>query len=160
MDKNDFLDAMLNRKAIEGLCNSSIPGEPQKWRLLDDSDSFAIMATNPGLLRVRPTLKPVDMSVLIGSGIDCEFSDGDNWRPWSSLLGKIEGGRFFPQHSGFQAFGTCRPRQDYWHSLLNCSKMLCSQLASAGFDITKDCEHYSVLIHGTADDYCYPWAVE
>lgn len=64
--------------------------------------------------RVRPQLKPVDLSVLIESGIDCEFWEEEN-KVWVGKLTEIMPCDYsvYKTESGFYNF--CRPRMNHWH---------------------------------------------
>lgn len=68
-------------------------------------------------VRIKPQLTPVDLSVLIDSGIDCEFTDHKGGK-YLSRLAEIKGGYYWADQElyGMGGEAECRPRLDHWHS--------------------------------------------
>ena len=72
--------------------------------------------------RIKPTKKVIDLSVLIESGIDCEFSDEESFG--LNFLGTLtdQEGRDYHKYSGNSGDGFvryakyCRPRTKYIHA--------------------------------------------
>ncbi len=160
MDIKDFCRAVADGETIQirqcaGWLNATL------------EDGLDRMCGNPAQVRIAPALTSVDMSVLVGSGIDMQFCDGENgWRPWSSLLSKIEGNLYHPQHSatGEFCYSRCRPRMDYWHSSSNFVANIVGgrilQLERAGFAIENDHHHSCIKFTGLLDGYCWPWQAD
>lgn len=131
--------------------------------------------------QLKPKLKPVDMSVFIGSGIDCEFSN--NLVEFAiAYLKKIKEPNY-PYVFRNAGWTYCKPRMDYWFSPLNFidAGLIIGELRLAGFKV--DVEYYykdvvhasgnwgasggvepagilSFKISGLQDGYCWPWEVE
>jgi len=65
----------------------------------------------------KPELKPVDLSVLAKSGIDCEFFDVDGFCGFEpiGLLGKITNPVGYKSSKG-SYWPCCRPRMNHWHN--------------------------------------------
>ncbi len=113
-------------------------------------------------VRIAPTLKPVDMSVLVDSGIDCEFSGVECFADPAvgqiSAIGDEKGGYL----RGMTRYGYCRPRLDHWHSPKNCGgiPMIWKRLVEAGFDVELDEDAnyvHAFRISGESKGRCYPW---
>jgi len=154
MELKEFLQAMLGGKDMEG--RGHMPTGDQ-WRPLDVSEALTMFGNSPSLVRIAPTLKPVDMSVFIDSGIDCEFSHSSDFtRVTIGRIGSIAG-ETFNCHTGnsFTSHSKCRPRLDHWHSMNNCPDInIVQKLEMAGFDVTEDDCHIKVSL---SDSRCYPW---
>ena len=118
--------------------------------------------------KLEPELKPVDMSMLIGSGVDCAFSDDlrdlDTEEAFA-FLGKVnqESMRFLTTEN--YPFNYCKPRMNYWFSADNFDDVddLLTRLNKAGFEIilksTAD-GIVSFMIKDKKADRCWPWEVE
>lgn len=112
----EFLQAFADGKTVE--CVPSL-GDPVSC---NTEDEVARAWLDPGVgVRIKPELIPVDLSVILGIGIDCEFSNGNG--KWNiSLLADIVTDvtcttlGYVPSSSRGQVFGKCRPRMDHWHS--------------------------------------------
>lgn len=154
MKKSHFLKAMTDGVKMEGLSDDGV------WHSLDEGQAFRLFGDCQSLVRIAPTLKPVDMSVLVSSGIDCEFGTSDNeWYPWSSPLVGEKECTYFPLGApkrGIYAYSHCRPRQDYWHSLMNCETLMIKALEDAGFLININLNE-AVQFNGLQPNRCYPW---
>ena len=66
--------------------------------------------------RIKPTKKVIDLSVLIESGIDCEFSDsGDkNWHINKVAEGIYQGSLYSTELGEY--FEQCKPRMNHKHA--------------------------------------------
>lgn len=104
--------------------------------------------------------KPVDLSVLISSGIDCYFSDDPDY--WCCTLSAKE--KWTSEEITERRI---KPRMNYWFSWLNFSAEndWLYVLSDAGFLVEVDegdegdCVH-AFRITGLRDGYCWPWEVE
>ncbi len=81
------------------------------------------MASLPGyadLIRLKPTVKSIDIQALIESGIDCEFTDHKGGK-YISRLTSVKGGYYWSDQKlyGMGGEAECIPRMNYWHSLSN-----------------------------------------
>ena len=81
-------------------------------------DSFGHPENGPHLgcskdvWRIKPTKKVIDLSVLIESGIDCEFSEGISW--FFSTLKHHSNGVYMDVTSS--VWDKCRPRMNHKHA--------------------------------------------
>jgi hypothetical protein len=84
---------------------------------------------------IEPAPKKIDLSFLVGSGVDCEFSDtGSKWLFISQL--KCLRGDFYVPTNDPDGYQNCRPRMNYYMSPLNSN--LCgiwNVLSIAGFEV-------------------------
>lgn len=135
-------------------------------------DQFTVcqlkLMAEDGSIRIAPALKPVDMSVLVNSGIDCEFSDCkfSAGAPIGQLTGLSTKGEQHYNSSTGSCWPHCRPRQDYWHSLHNCpvldgegpfSTKTFNNLRGAGFDVRHGESGKIFYFTGVLVGRCYPW---
>lgn len=110
-----------------------------------------------------PVLTPVDMSVLVNSGIDCEFWDfvKPNLSFWSGLRRMTTTGGY-ERESG-TTWSHCQPRMGYWLSARNFrdAEEMIGKLCDAGFEVafTKSSDDWTLefKITGIADNRCWPW---
>ena len=112
MKLTELAQAMEDEKPIEAAnCDGA-------WFTQDKRDVI-LMAwmQNPNSVRIKPEKKPIDLSVLIQSGIDCVFWDGS-----IGVLSEISSA---PQYHmrvgtekshGYTPYSECRPRMNYWHN--------------------------------------------
>jgi len=137
---------------------------------------------NSDSVRIKPELKPIDLSVLIQSGIDCEFLD-ENSRTWyiAGALHSLDGKPLCYYNALHRESYKCRPRMNHWHSwqggecplpegfLVELRFRDGNELKSGYYsDITcirwSQDNHESDIIAfkviGTADTHCMPWDVE
>lgn len=116
--------------------------------------------------KLEPELKPVDMSVLVNSGVDCVFA------------GKHVGGLVVISESKTHPYKNdlndvrhrkCKPRMNYWFSAENFKdvKDLVKKLEEAGFEleiISKTIYGYTTItafmIKDKKANRCWPWEVE
>lgn len=135
----------------------------------NNTDNGPNLKSIPGNWRIAPTLKPVDLSVLIELGIDCEFSTHTRFGKGkqeiiiASLI-EIKEGRFYSD-KGIDS-PCCRPRLDHWHSCGNIpnhhAEPACRMLMVAGFNAYYSTEYNAVNIQSAEpliDGYCMPWLV-
>lgn len=116
--------------------------------------------------KLEPELKPVDMSVLMGSGIDCVFSNFNNFR--AQRIGSLTGISSDFYYCGVREKGYeyCKPRMNYWFSAENFEDVdgLMKSLAAAGFSVSKKLygglKTQSFMIKDLQDGFCWPWVVE
>lgn len=98
------------------------------WRDMDRTsalkNAFSICDTNCSTsIRIKPEVTPIDLSVLIQSGIDCEFSsfapaigatigilESINAIDQRLYVGNVDGS------GGNKDYNLCRPRMYHWHS--------------------------------------------
>ena len=118
MKLTELAKAVEDGKQIEVYNGSEWQPEKGAQALYDHADGFS------SDYRVKPEKKPIDMSVLIQSGIDCEF--------WSKLdigkhIGKLSrtqtttgiGQEYLKSDGsgGLKIYTRCSPRMgDHWHS--------------------------------------------
>ena len=70
---------------------------------------------SPGLYEIEPEPKIIDLSVLIESGIDCEFSDdGESWGI-GTLDKNYQSGLYLYQDVNNFSWRYCRPRMNHPH---------------------------------------------
>ena len=106
-----------------------------------------------------PKLVPVDMSVLVGSGINCEF-----WDLKGVYVGQLVGITDAPEYryrSLDDFWARCQP-PGYWFSAMNSRDVnaLIIKLRNAGFDVDRTHTGGPTVefrITGLADDRCWPW---
>lgn len=146
----------LKREAIEYLIG---------WRN-GESDLVVDMLSKT----IKSKLKPVDMSVLVGSGVDCVFCDCKDFKGMEfhySMLDKIK----LPEKSALDTLYVsynnvpwfyCKPRMNYWFSFHNfevSTPLIRRDLHDAGFDADLDAKDFSFIINGLREGYCWPWEV-
>ena len=117
--------------------------------------------------RWKPTKKPVDMSVLINSDIDCVFGDRE--------IGYLSKERRYQDCTDFHSakgdiWIECKPRMNHWfmtENLTRCPHRLVSELWEAGFTVTKERftskpgrDHVIFCITGLKAGYDWPWLIE
>ena len=101
--------------------------------------------------------KVVDMSILIRSGIDCEFYDADgDLCAYGELFSIDDDGKFISEFG--ESWSICVPRTEWWQSSLNINIAI-YELANAGFEYRLGINGQCVLFEGAKDDYVFPWVV-
>jgi len=124
--------------------------------------------------KLEPEIKPVDMSVLVNSGIDCLFSMrvGFDNSPVMCHLKCISPNGFTSEDD--LLWNYCKPRMNYWFSTENFKnvKGLMGKLEEAGFELEVMYKTIYIMgsdyitaitaftIKGLQDGYCWPWEVE
>jgi len=112
-----------------------------------------------------PKVTPVDMSVLVGSGIDCEFWDEGELKILGALNGfeksSVTTRNYYIDMTG-TLFELCKPRMGYWFSAMNFkdADKLVKELRAAGFAGEQTYTTGPTIefrITGIADDRCWPW---
>ena len=127
--------------------------------------------------RVKPELKPVDLSVLIESGIDCEMTRSTDES--ITVITKLD--EIYDSHTYLSiendVYGTCHPRHYHWHSwqggkcplpkgfevevLLRNGNSMTRNLKSYQWSHTGyDTDIIAFKVIGLEDGYCYPWERE
>lgn len=140
------------------------------------SDYFPAIDSNLDQWELRPIAKkPVDLSVLIKSGILCEFDAGEQ-NLWIGKLSRIGSGYYSMDMRGAcQAMASvCRPLMDHWHSWQGgeCplpdgvmvsvlhrkapSKTLNATGLSWGW-FNKEPDIIQFKVTGLVEGYCWPW---
>lgn len=118
-----------------------------------------------GRFRIKPKLVPVDMSVLVDSGVDCEFLSSTGTILLICKLAAGMGAASQPYRSGVigGCFSQCRPRMNHWHSTANCGESgpdVVLRLRDAGFNVeydASDAAFYIVADKALCDGRCWPW---
>ena len=90
-----------------------------RWRVASETNIILPYWLNlPNSVRIAPELKPIDLSVLIQSGIDCEFSISSRFDdPAVGKLTVIMECTDPYTRDGKVGHRTCQPRMgDHWHS--------------------------------------------
>jgi hypothetical protein len=116
----------------------------------------------------KPANKVIDLSVLIDSQIDCEFSDdGDVWAT-SNLSWLVRSGDYVDKAQ--HAWKYCKPRMNHIHAIdvedFEEAGNIREKLAAAGFVFSFDTLNYisgCVLLiwgFGIDDGYVMPWESE
>ena len=119
------------------------------------------MGYSPEYWRVvmPPKVTPVDMSVLVGSGIDCEFWDLKG----VGYNGQLVGITNAPEYRSLGDFwDRCKPRMGYWFSAMNFkdADKLVKELRAAGFAGEQTYTTGPTIefrITGLALNRCWPW---
>ena len=149
----DLIPEELKRKAVDlVLINyTSIADWVKIWGDLEGE-----------ILATQQTKKPVDMSVLVDSGVLCVFSDSHNLKLKGFLL-QISHETYALDN--FTTWKYCRPLYGHWHSAKNFGDVegFIAKLVDAGFCVGTDkcygvTEHFRII--GLQDGYCYPWESE
>lgn len=134
--------------------------QPVPWHLLED---YVHKSAEPS---VNKALKSVDLSVLIDSGIDCEFRTGQLFV--FQNLSSINTDEDYPYCAAdLQIYRRCKPRMNYWFCGLQFDGdwHIIKRLTTAGFEVEdKWDDHYRIWIGfritGLQDGYCWPWECE
>ena len=146
----------------------------------ETGQEYEVQSKIGGHFSINPITKPkpVDMSVLIGSGIDCIFGDAEDYTVTCTLrqVKDQHGGQMY--RSQLDWYIHCNPRMDYWFSAQNFTSVgeLIASLDKAGFDLSihwsstqeelngsirrHQGEVESFLICGLKMDRCWPWEID
>lgn len=180
----ELAQALEDKKCIE------IQSLMQDFWAEPSSDQAAVIAwiNNPDSVRIKPELKPIDLSVLIDSGIDCEFS---NPAPYiGRTIGVLKtinpiqvGDRIYLGNvsgsGGLNDYARCKPRMNHWHAWPGgeCPlpegflvEILMRDGTGRGIQEHPNNLYWShdngkpdiiaFKVIGTADTHCMPWEVE
>jgi len=155
----EFAQAIVDGKRIEAIVRDG-------WGDVDYREAFVIASNTTNHLRIKPELTPVDLSVLVDSGIDCVFTGGQIGKLYS-----VVGENYNMLIGGCQkymAFSRCTPRLNSWHAGGNmtdsCDRMA-ERLVTAGFNVllgVADCSN-SLRINSDLpliNGFCMPWEME
>jgi hypothetical protein len=89
------------------------------WSAIDfvgggDSIRFAMEMIATSSLRIKPSLKKIDLSCLVGSGVLCEFGPNQDTVGYlMSINGSSHNRNCGP--NSFESFEYCRPLFNHWH---------------------------------------------
>jgi len=132
--------------------------------------------------RVAKPHKIIDLSIMIDSDIDMEFTNLIDFKiqPYHSAIGHLTGfdnstNNNYAIHNGINKFSKCRIRQKYWHSWNGGKRPIPEGLAGAirlrnksiaylnttdkwEYDgVLTDCDIIAFWIDGPAEEYKYKW---
>lgn len=127
---------------------------------LDTSDTVQARHVNCHMYISKSKIRtPVDMSVLVDSGIDCLFRNigGVRWS-MSELKAICTNQDYMDEHS--EPWDFCKPRMHHWFSDFNFDAPLDlhNALTRAGFML--DYRDAAFKIIGLHDGYCWPGEIE
>lgn len=156
----DLIPEELKQELIKEACRKG-----SKLALLGDGidfHNFQKLCLSAYKAASQQTKKPVDMSVLVNSGVLCEFSNSDdfNWSCCEFLVKTaFSCGLYDYSAKDGRVYTYCRPLYGYWHSANNFDRadILANKLNSAGFKVEWDGLGTSFRITGMQDDYFEPW---
>lgn len=120
----------MDTKAMIQIMQAYEDGKQIEAKLLSDPDWYSVEKPlwdwDSFVYRIKTTKKPVDLSVLIGSGIDCEFSVATNFHYEKTLDGGMIATRIaklasITQNNRFHCANGihspyCRPRMNHIHA--------------------------------------------
>jgi hypothetical protein len=133
--------------------------------------------------RIKPRLTPVGLSSMVGSVVDCEFSDVDFGLPGKNAVASLEGinhARVNPYAMHGSTWAHCRPRMDHWmvwdgstilprpvpigflvHWELRNGEVTSTphrvQHREWSHSAERDAQIIAFKVVGLAPGYCYPW---
>lgn len=131
-----------------------------------------------------PTKKPVDLSVLIDSSIDCEFSDNEFLYDNFGVLAALTEGNTCPYHKrNAIAYKYCRPRLNRVHAWMPTEDSVCplpegfivrvylrngDEMDRMATDFNwsvrqaspKNSNIIAFKVKGLAEHFCWPWECE
>lgn len=169
----DFYQAVADGKTLQHKRSASI-AEEMTWQ---DVTHGPIATSCLEFWRVKPELKPIDLSVLIKSGIDCEFSESNT--TGVRYIGKLcSAGADYSRaltNNRFDTWACCRPRMNHLHAWAGGNCPLPEGLevevtfrdrspitARTGPEFRWDHRgtSYDIIafeVLGLQDGYCWPW---
>lgn len=120
--------------------------------------------------RIKQELKPVDLSVLIKSGVDCEFWDsGQEFHVIGKMIEVETDTTYKYVDVDSTNYMHCRPRMNHIHAIALAEyeetiPVVVRDLEKAGFKFNYKVVNWTdriLLIEftGLADGYCWPWEV-
>ncbi len=95
---SSYFEYMVNGNWGEAMSSPSLPNDLSKWRV-----------------HVPPKKQVIDLSVLIKSQIDCEFSTNPDHVHISKLSAITDGGNYIASLTEF-TYKRCRPRMNHLHA--------------------------------------------
>ena len=145
-----------------------------------DSEDVVIWSKSAEYRR-KPLKEPVDLSVLIESGIDCEFWDDGSTLKWIGKLEQIFVGSTEPYCNEIDCYDYCRPRMNHIHAWQggicplpkgvivkvwfrqrndtdNTDIGPVSNYRWSNMNVYSDIIQFKVI--GLEDNYCWPWELE
>lgn len=158
----DLIPEELKRKAIDYCVKASETFNLQNAYTVHSGESIQI---GDEILASQQIKKPVDISVLVDSGVLCEFSSGAGFaHPTMGFLDDM--GYKLYRREEFYEYRYCRPLFGHWHSAKNFDDVegLIAKLKDAGFEVEVEVEVEYLKINlfritGMQCDYCMPWEV-
>ncbi len=99
-----------------------------------------------GEVRIKPDPKKIDLSFIVGSGLDVEFSASSDFSfPVIGTLQAVRGSGMYQCDT--HQYKHCRPRMNHWMSPLNCKDIAIHQaLENAGFEVEVDTENSATFV--------------
>ena len=117
--------------------------------------------------KLQPPKKPVNLSVLIDSGIDVEVSVNDKWRvgKLESIVSYSNGQPCYLIKGSSRGWAKCRPRVFFPHVIETGNPVdVANEFIDAGFDIEYDSTFFGnnellifVYRGGILSGFCVPW---
>lgn len=155
----------LKREAVKS-CLKFEESFPNKW--CGDVNQIEMIKNTGSKIQeaIKPKKTPVDMSVLIDSGIDCIFHNAEG--EFIDILSRIDGSWFISEdcHGNLcTEFLQCKPRMNYWFSACNFIDVdqLIDNIVESGFRVCTirnddgGIEAFKILGVNVAEDRCWPW---
>lgn len=171
MKSEELAQFIVDKKSLEkwshDFAEGVQKGDTVEWvKATPLSAMRSLSEIGEGSVRIKPELTPIDMSVLIGSYIDCEFGGAPDigWR--IGYLINIDhtdkaNAYHIKREDGSSPYAQCRPRMYHWHSFLNCPGNSAANLIlleNAGFSVVRDGMQFK--FNGLVDGRCMPWEVK
>lgn len=147
------------------------------WIDMDGNANGPHLHSDLNRYRKKPTKTPIDLGVLIESGIDCEFSDSGGFTSCViNPLHKIHESRYTIKATNI-TFSYCRPRFNHWHAWrggkcplpkgfeVNCQLRGDITASNAAHDspcwvhTNSPSDIIAFKILKVADDHCMPWEI-
>ncbi len=128
----ELAQAVEDSKEIEWLCEG-------QWKLISYTGinlGGALYNINDGRFRIKPKPIKIDLSFLVGSGVDCQFAVENQAFEIIGLLAGFDPltGKYLCLNQG--AFDECMPRMNHWMSPENCADLSIHRtLENAGFEV-------------------------
>lgn len=176
MDIKELAQAILDNEQLQVLCAEP----PSEWGRVAAHEAVQAWVGSPDSVRLKPPPPtPVDLSVLVESGIDCTFSaDGVNPEYVGALDGINGATHAHLYRDGGESHKYCTPRMDdHWHAWNGGD---CPLPGGLNIEVRRHgmpgeyerttaygpvkCEFkssiYAFKVTGLADGYCWPWDTE
>lgn len=114
---------------------------------------------------IAPAKTPVDLSVLVNSGVDCEFWDGNEDIKFFGMLNNIISDEKYRYIDREESWPYCQPRMNHWMSPRNDNEaVMWDKLRDAGFIVHVAYDNFGEVqdyaVEGVQDGRCMPWEVE
>lgn len=179
MDVKEICQAVIDAEVLQQKINPPpmAPGtaHTDTWTRVNGREALETWCRSPDLIRIKPKLKPVDLSVLIESGIDCEFSSHEFRDP---SIGKLSGVAIthyqrYRSNGPVSGYDHCRPRMNHIHAWQGGECPVPEGLIIGIYSTfggiraeqqvvvgQNSIDWHSVVafeVLGLADGYCWPW---